>query len=84
MIHLLGWIDLFPIAPIYLLHGDDHICQFAVIQESAEPYEKNVRKRGAIHNVHTDQTHYRRWERSVPNQPMVNIRPLTHYHWTKL
>jgi len=79
LIHILGWIHLFPIAPMYLLHGDDHICQFAIFQETAEPYEKNVRSRGAIHNTLSKRIHYCRWERHVPNQPMVIIRPLSQY-----
>ena len=80
MISLLGWIGLFPMAQMYLLHGEDHICQFAVVQEGTEPYVKNVRKKGTIHNVLLERTIYHPWERRVPNQPMVSIRPLSHYH----
>jgi hypothetical protein len=72
-ISLLGWINLFPMAPTYRLYGEDHICQFAIVQENTESYEKNIKRKGAIHNALEPYS-------PVRNQPMVAIRPLSHYH----
>lgn len=78
-ITLMGWIDLFPIAPVYVLHNETHIGQFTVIQENTEPYEKNVRTRGTLHDLTAEQPQYREWERNVANRPTVVIRPLSQY-----
>jgi len=70
-ISLLGWINLFPTAPTYHLYGEDHICQFVIVHENTESYEKNIKKKGNIHNV---------LDQYVQNRPMVAIYPLSHYH----
>jgi len=70
-ISLLGWINLFPMAPTYHLYGEDHMCQFVVAHENTESYEKRIKTRGTIHTV---------LGQYIRNQPIVAIRPLSHYH----
>lgn len=73
VITMVGFIDLFPMSPVYQLTNTDQACQFIIIKEDPTSYEKNIKERGSIHHMTLQQ-------KDVKREDGVIIRQISQYH----
>ncbi len=73
VITLLGFIEIFPMSPVYQLVSADQACQFIIIKEEPTSYKKNIKERGSIHHMTLEQ-------KEVKREDGVIIRPISEYH----